>query len=164
LLWQPARRTLRDGKRAAQVIDRLRSLFAKRATRTESVDLNDAAREVIALTLSELERKRIAVRMELAHDLPPVEGDRVQLQEVILNLLLNACDGMAAVEPSLKELVVRSACDEPDHVRLSFRDTGTGLDIKILDRLFQPLCMHDQKRGDGDRHARQPLIIENHHG
>jgi len=101
---EAARRTLRDGQRAAQVIDRLRSLFAKRTTRTESVDLNDAAREVVALTLSELQRNRIAVRMELAHDLPSVEGDRVQLQQVILNLLLNACEAMAAVEPSSKRV------------------------------------------------------------
>jgi signal transduction histidine kinase len=160
---EAARRTLRDGQRAAQVIDRLRSLFAKRATKTESVDLNDAAREVIALCLSELQRNRIAVSMELAHDLPPVEGDRVQLQQVILNLLLNASDAMAGVEPSSKELVVGSECHEGDRVTLSVRDAGTGLDAQILDRLFQPLCT-TKSEGMGIGLFVSRSIIENHHG
>jgi signal transduction histidine kinase len=78
------------------VIGQLRPLFAKRSTKTESVNLNDTARKVVALSLSEFQRTRIAVRMELAHDLPPMEGDRMQFQRVILNLLLNACDEMGA--------------------------------------------------------------------
>jgi signal transduction histidine kinase len=115
------------------------------------------------LSLSELRRHRIVARMELAHDLPPGEGDRVQLQQVILNLLLNAREAMAGVELSSKELVVTSACDEGDRIRLSFRDTGTGLDIEILDRLFQPLCT---TKSEGLRIGLfvSRSIIEHHHG
>jgi C4-dicarboxylate-specific signal transduction histidine kinase len=87
---ETARRTIRDGNRASDVITRLRALFSNKETTTESVDLNEATREVIALSLSELQRSRVILRAELADDLPPVTGDRVQLQQVILNLLRNA--------------------------------------------------------------------------
>src|ERR1700729_246206 len=87
---QTARRTIRDGNRASDVITRLRALFSKKNTSTELVDLNEATQEVIALSMSELQRNRVIVHTELAHDLPFVTGDRIQLQQVILNLLLNA--------------------------------------------------------------------------
>src|SRR3712207_5224580 len=86
---ETARRTIRDGNRASDVIKRLRALFSKRDAAAESVDLSEAAREVLALSLRELQRGRVILRAELADDLPPVVGDRVQLQQVILNLLLN---------------------------------------------------------------------------
>ncbi len=160
---EAARRTVRDGRRASEVIDRLRLLFAKKATQTEVVDLNDAAREVIALSLSDLQRNRVAVRLDLACDLPPVEGDRVQLQQVILNLLHNARDAMAGVETSTKQLVVRSECDEGDRVKLSVRDAGTGLEPQILDRLFQPLCT-TKSDGMGIGLFVSRSIVESHRG
>ena len=84
---ETARRTIRDGNRASEVITRLRALFGKKETTNESVDLNDVAREVLALSLSELQRNRVILQQELADDLPLVTGDRVQLQQVILNLV-----------------------------------------------------------------------------
>ena len=95
---ETARRTIRDGNRASEVITRLRALFSKRQATTESVDLNEATREVIALLLSTLQRDRVILRSELADDLPLVTGDRVQLQQVIMNLLQNAvgCDDRRA--------------------------------------------------------------------
>jgi C4-dicarboxylate-specific signal transduction histidine kinase len=117
---ETARRAIRDGNRASDVITRLRALFTKRGTAGEAVDLNEAAREVIALSVSELERGRVILRAELAEDLPPVSGDRVQLQQVILNLLLNAADAMSGVEDRPRRLLIKTdrECDEGDRVRL----------------------------------------------
>ena len=95
---ETARRTIRDGNRASEVIARLRALFTKKESTTEPVDLNEATREVIALSSSDLQRNRVILRQELADDLPPVNGDRVQLQQVILNLLLNAADAMSDID------------------------------------------------------------------
>ena len=95
---EAVRRTMRDGNRAADVIARLRALFNKQVPASEPVDLNEAAREVIALSLGELQNSRVTVRTELADDLPIVTADRVQLQQVILNLLRNALDAMNTVD------------------------------------------------------------------
>ncbi|MGB6691184.1 MAG: PAS domain-containing protein [Terracidiphilus sp.] len=95
---ETARRTIRDGNRASDVIARLRALFSKKDAATESVNLNEAALEVIALSSTELQKNRVVLRSELADDLPLVTGDRVQLQQVILNLLRNGSDAMSAVE------------------------------------------------------------------
>src|SRR5258708_14901599 len=105
---ETALRTIRDGSRAADGVTRLRALLAKRTAANESVDLNEATREVIALSLSELQRNRVIVRENLAEDLPPVIGDRVQLQQVILNLFLNASDAMRDVEDRPRQLATRT--------------------------------------------------------
>src|SRR5712671_3146250 len=94
---ETARRTIRDGRRAADVITRLRALFSHKDGATELVDLNEATREVIALSRTELERNGVVTRIELKNELPAVVGDRVQLQQVILNLLRNGADAMSAV-------------------------------------------------------------------
>ena len=91
---ETARRTIRDGNRASDVIARLRELFSRKEFTLESMDLNEAAREVIALSLTELQRNRVVLQSELDEDLPSITGDRVQLQQVILNLLRNASDSM----------------------------------------------------------------------
>jgi PAS domain S-box-containing protein len=132
---ETARRTIRDGERASEVIARLRALFTKKTTTTGSIDLNEAAREVVALSMSELQVQRVAVRLELADDLPPVKGDRVQLQQVILNLLLNASDAMSTVEDRPRQLVIVTSVEAAD-VHLSVRDTGIGFDADDPDRLF----------------------------
>jgi PAS domain S-box-containing protein len=132
---ETARRTIRDGERASEVIARLRALFTKKTTTTGAIDLNEATREVVALSMSELQSQRVAVRLELADALPSVKGDRVQLQQVILNLLLNASDAMSTVEDRPRELVISTSSDGAD-VHLSVRDTGIGLDAGDPDRLF----------------------------
>ena len=129
---ETARRTIRDGNRASEVITRLRALFGKKDATTESVDLNEATREVIALSLSELQRNRVILRPELADDLPPVTGDRVQLQQVILNLLLNASDAMSGVDDRPRQLVIRTERDEDDRVRLTVQDAGVGFEPQEL--------------------------------
>ena len=119
---ETARRTIRDGNRASEVITRLRALYGKKEPTIESVDLNEATREVIALSVSELQRNRVILRPELADDLPPVTGDRVQLQQVILNLIRNASDAMSSVDDRPRQLLIRTerrrrrSC-EPDRTR-----------------------------------------------
>ncbi len=133
---ETARRTIRDANRASEVITRLRALYGKKESIIESVDLNEAAREVVALSLNELQRNRVILRSELADDLPLVAGDRVQLQQVILNLLRNACDAMGDVEDRTRGLVIRTERNEDGGVRLSVKDAGVGFDPQAVERLF----------------------------
>ena len=123
---------------------------------TESVDLNEATREVIALSLSELQRNRVILRPELADDLPPVTGDRVQLQQVILNLLLNASDAMSSVDDRPRQLVIRTERDEGDRVRLSVQDAGVGFEPQECGQTLRSV-LHNQEWRHGDRPVRQSL-------
>ena len=160
---ETARRTIRDGHRASDVIARLRALFAKKAATTEPVDLNEAAREVIALSRSELQRGRVILRAEFAEELPPVPGDRVQLQQVVLNLLLNASEAMSAVEDRPRQLVVRTERGEGDRARLTVEDAGVGLDPRCVDRLFEAFYT-TKSGGMGIGLSVSRSIIESHRG
>jgi signal transduction histidine kinase len=133
---ETARRTIRDGHRASEIITKLRALYSRKDPTLEPVDLNDAAREVIALSLSDLQRNGVVLRTEFAIDLPPVTGDRVQLQQVVLNLLRNASDAMSAVDDRPRELLVRTERDDGDGVRLSVRDAGVGFAPEAEARFF----------------------------
>ena len=160
---ETARRTIRDGNRASEVIARLRSLFSNKSTAMESVDLNDATREVIALSLSQLQRNRVIFRTELAEDLPTVKGDRVQLQQVVLNLLRNASDAMSAVDDRPRQLLIRTERDDGHRLRLSVQDTGAGFDPRTVDRLFDTFYTTKQD-GMGIGLAVSRSIIERHRG
>ena len=129
-------RTIRDGKRAVEIIARLRALFAKKEPTVEPVDVSALTREVLALSRAELQRGRVIVQTELDDHLPLVSGDRVQLQQVVLNLLLNASEAMSAVSGGARELVVRSAIDDAGDVFVEVCDSGPGIDPDDLDRLF----------------------------
>ncbi len=133
---ETARRTIRDGNRASDVIARLRALFTKREFALEPLDLNEAAREVIALSSNDFQRNRIILQSELADDLPTVTGDRIQLQQVLLNLLRNASDAMVDVHDRPRYLFVKTEREEGDRVRLTVRDAGMGLPPQSLDSLF----------------------------
>jgi len=160
---ETARRTIRDGNRASEVIMRLRSLFGKKDVMTELVDLNEATREVIALSLSKLQRSRLILRPELAEDLPLVTGDRVQLQQVILNLILNASDAMSEVDDRPRQLVIRTDRDQEDHVRLTVQDSGVGFNPEAADRLFDAFYT-TKSGGMGIGLSVSRSIIESHHG
>ena len=160
---ETARRTIRDGQRASQVILRLRALFAKKDATTEPIDLNEATREVIALTLSELRRNDVAVRLEAADGLPPITGDRVQLQQVILNLVLNAADAMSGVDDRPRQLSIRTELEESDRVRLSVRDTGVGFDPRSAELLFEAFYT-TKGSGMGIGLSVSRSIIEHHRG
>ena len=116
---------------------RLRALFSGKELTTESMDLNDATREVIALSMNELQRHLVMLRPELGDDLPLVTANRVQLQQVILNLLRNASDAMVGVDDGPRQLLIRTERDEGDRVRLTVQDVGVGLEPHVMDKLFQ---------------------------
>ena len=160
---ETARRTIRDGNRASDVITRLRALFSKKHILREQVHLNDAAREVIALSLSELQRNRVILRSELANDLPLVTGDRVQLQQVILNLLRNASDAMNTVHDRPRELLIKTERDQGDRVLLSVKDSGIGFDPQTATRLFETFYT-TKNYGMGVGLAVSRSIIESHQG
>jgi C4-dicarboxylate-specific signal transduction histidine kinase len=138
-------RTIRDANRASDVITRLRALFSKKEFTLETLDLNEVTREIIALFSDDLERKRVLLLTDFEAGLPAVKGDRVQLQQVILNLLRNASEAMSTVEDRSKELVVNTAREHGDLVRLSVKDSGVGLELLALDRLFQPFYTTKQR-------------------
>jgi signal transduction histidine kinase len=160
---ETARRTIRDGNRASDVITRLRALFARKAALAEWVDLNEATREVIALSREELSRAAVVLRPELADDLPRVPGDRVQLQQVVLNLLLNASDAMAGIEDRPRQLLVATQRDDDGWVRLSVRDSGVGLEPGGADKLFEAFYT-TKSHGMGIGLAVSRSIIESHRG
>jgi PAS domain S-box-containing protein len=160
---ETVRRTLRDGNRASDIIGRLRALFNRKAPVTQPVDLNEATREVIALSLNRLHRDRVVLRTRLADDLPRVGGDRVQLQQVILNLLNNAVDAMSAIDDRPRELMISTGRGEDNCIRLSVRDSGRGFDLEVADRLFD--AFYSTKGGGmGIGLSISRSIVENHHG
>ena len=160
---ETARRTIRDGNRASDVITRLRALFSKKETIAERVDLNDATKEVVALSLSELQRDRVILRCELADDLPLVTGDRVQLQQVILNLLRNGSDAMNTVHDRPRKLLIRTERDEGERALLSVKDAGIGFDLQSMDKLFQAFYT-TKNDGMGIGLSVSRSIIEQHQG
>lgn len=160
---ETARRMIRDGNRASDVITRLRALFSKKEDSIEVVDLNDAAQEVIAVSLTDLQRNQVILRTELASDLSPVLGDRVQLQQVILNLLRNASEAMNSVEDRPRELSITTANDRGGRVRLSVKDAGTGFIPEATDRLFEAFYT-TKNSGMGIGLSVCRSIIEKHHG
>ena len=160
---ETARRMIRDANRASDVITRLRALFGKKESTTELVDLNAATREVIALSMSELQRNRVVLRIELADKLPAVVGDRVQLQQVILNLLLNASEAMSRVDDRTRQLVIRSERDGGDRVRLIVQDVGVGIEPQAVNSLFE--AFYTTKTGGmGIGLSVSRSIIESHRG
>jgi len=159
---ETVRRTLRDGNRASDVIKRLRALFAKKDATTEALDLNEAAREVIAMLLGELQRKGVVLHPAFADGLPAVRGDRVQLQQVILNLLLNAAEAMLDVHDRPRHMRITTLA-EGDSVRLAVCDNGVGFDPQERERLFQ--AFHTTKdTGMGIGLSVSRSIIESHGG
>jgi PAS domain S-box-containing protein len=130
------KRTIRDGNRVSEVISRLRALFSRKDLPFEPLDLNEATQEVIAMISNELQRDGIALESKFADALPTVIGDRLQLQQVILNLLRNGSDAMGDIHDRPRRLVIRTELDGEERVRVTVRDAGAGLDPQNMNRLF----------------------------
>ena len=156
-------RIARDGHRASEVVARVRALFRKATTDKSRLDVNDLIQESVALVHGEARRNRAVLRTELADDIPPVMGDRVQLQQVVLNLIINGVEAMGAVTGRPRELLVRTERDESDGVSVSVRDSGVGFDPRQADRLFD--AFHTTKpEGMGMGLSVSRSIIEAHGG
>jgi signal transduction histidine kinase len=160
---ETARRTIRDADRASEVIRHLRRMFSAKAPTMEAVDLNDAAREVIALSAGELRRNGTILREDYAHGLPRVAADRVQLQQVILNLLLNGAEAMDEVEGRPKDLLVQTNRIDDGSVELRVRDSGVGLDPRTVEKLFEAFYT-TKPQGMGVGLSISRSIIERHDG
>jgi len=159
---EAASRIVKDATRAASIISRVRLLFKKGTPQRELLDVNEAIREMIVLLRSEATRYNITLRMELAADLPRIMGDRVQLQQVLMNLIVNGIDAMKEVDAA-RRLAVKSHRTEEEEVLVSVSDTGVGLPPQQADQLFNAFfTTKPNGTGMGLRISRS--IVESHGG
>ena len=156
-------RIVRDGKGAGEVIARVRALVKRSAPTKARLDLRETIQEALAVINLEAERHQVSVRTELAAGLPPVQADRVQLQQVVLNLVLNGIDAMKGVAGRPRQLLIKSQLHEPREVLVAVQDSGIGVDQQNLGRLFEPFyTTKPEGMGMGLRISRS--IIEAHGG
>ena len=127
---------VKDGHRAADVIQRIRQLATKTSPQKARLDVNDVIRDVVPLIGTEVRGHEVSLRIDLAPELPPVLADRIQLQQVLINLVMNGIEAMASMGERPRELVVRSQPGDEDQVMVSVRDAGVGIDVQKMDQLF----------------------------
>ena len=151
------------GTRASEVIARIRALVQKAAPEKMWLDLNEVIQEVLGLTRSELHTSQVSVQTELLAGLPPVLGDRVQLQQVLLNLMMNGIEAMAAVTNWPRMLLIRSQVHDSHSVLVAVQDSGVGLNPQDMDRLFSTFFT-TKSGGMGMGLAISRSIIEAHGG
>ena len=159
---EAAMRIVKDGTRAAEIISRIRLLFKKGAPERELVDVNDVIREMIVLLRGEATRYSISFRTELAADLPQIMGDRVQLQQVFMNLMLNGIDAMKNMNAG-GELTIKSRQAENDKLLISVSDTGVGLPAQQADQIFKAFFT-TKVQGTGMGLSISRSIVESHGG
>ena len=156
-------RLVRDGQRAGDVITRLRSLFRRDGSAKERIGMSEIVREVVAITRAEVQKGGATIRTQMAEDLPPVTGDRVQLQQLVLNLIMNAVEAMSGVQDRRREIVITTGPGEGGEVLVAVRDSGVGLDPEEQDKIFD--AFYTTKRtGMGMGLAISRSIVEHHGG
>jgi C4-dicarboxylate-specific signal transduction histidine kinase len=160
---QSVARIVQDAHRAGDVIRSLRALAVKSGPQLTPLDLNGAIQEALALTRSDLHRRGVALHTDLFADLRPVLGDKVQLQQVLLNLITNGMDAMAEVTDRPKTLTITAQPVQPDGVLIGVEDTGTGFDPAAADRIFAPFYT-TKSSGMGMGLSICKTIIEAHGG
>jgi two-component system, LuxR family, sensor kinase FixL len=160
---EAVRRMIRDGSRASEVMARIRTLLRKAEPQKTRLAINDVIGEVIALAESEVHRNRVLLKTDLAADFPPVLADRIQLQQVLLNLMLNGMEAMRAVTDRSRELIIRSQAEETDAIRVAVQDAGVGIDPQDMDRIFTAFFT-TKPEGLGMGLAISRSIIEAHGG
>src|SRR5262245_9022287 len=156
-------RIIRDGKRAGDVIGRIRALVKKSGSEQVCLDINEVVQEVVGLIQSEIQKNGVVLRMQLAADVLPVLGDRVQLQQVIINLVMNGIEAMASVTDRSRELFIRSRQHESDKVLVAVQDSGIGIDRQNLEKIFDAFYT-TKPQGMGMGLAISRSIVENHGG
>ncbi|WP_284270774.1 ATP-binding protein [Bradyrhizobium iriomotense] len=152
-----------DGMRASEIISRIRALIKNAPPQMEDLEINQLVREVMTLTHSEVLKHDVTVRMQFADGLPPVQADRVQLQQVVLNLIINAVEAMSHVREGARELFISTGRNDTNGVVISVRDSGPGLDPKSVGRVFEPFYT-TKSEGMGMGLAICHSIIEAHGG
>ena len=160
---ESAARIIADGHRAGEIIGRIRAFVNKTPSRKDWVDINETIREVIALVGSEVYENRVSLQTQLSDDVPRILGDRIQLQQVILNLMINAIDAMNGISDAPRELLIGCAKDDSQSVLVAVRDSGPGLDPGSLDGLFQAFYT-TKPHGMGLGLAISRSIVEAHGG
>ena len=133
---EAVRDIVRDGKRAGEIVARIRALTKRATTTRAELDLNETIREVLALVGDEAKRKSVIIRTQFSYDLPPVAGDRVQLQQVVLNLVMNAIEAMSNIGERARELVIVTQNTGGDQVQVTVQDSGVGLDPNTMGKVF----------------------------
>ena len=156
-------RIVRDGNRASDVIGRIRALVKKGDTEKTLLDINEAIQEVVSLTHSEIQKSGVVLKMKLAAGLPRILGDRIQLQQVILNLVMNGIEAMNAVTDRPREILIRSCQHETDKVLVAVQDSGIGIDGQNLQKIFNAFYT-TKSQGMGMGLAISRSIVENHGG
>jgi signal transduction histidine kinase len=129
-------RIINNGRHASDVIGGIRSMFKKDAPAKAPLDVNQIIREVFALLQDEIRSRQVSIQSELTGELPPVQASRVQLQQVLVNLIINAVDAMSSVTNRLRSLRVKTEMQGSDHLLITVEDSGTGIDVKDIDRIF----------------------------
>jgi len=160
---QAVERIIKDSYRASEVISRIRTLVKKAPPRNDRVDLNEVILEVLALAQNQARRSRVELKRELADNLPAVNGDRVQLQQVILNLVVNGMESIATSRNGERELSISTSKDESNNLVVAVRDSGHGLDAANLERVFDAFFT-TKPEGMGMGLAISRTIIESHGG
>ena len=160
---EAARRIVRDGKRAGEVIARIRALTKKASTPREKLDLNETLRQVLALVRDEAIRKSVNIRTKFADDLFPVSGDQVQLQQVVLNLAINAIEAMSSIGERTRELVITTRNIGKDQVQVTVEDSGVGLDPNAMQKIFEPFYT-TKRTGMGMGLSISRSILQSHGG
>ena len=155
-------RIMRDGDRAVEIIARIQSLFRKTETAKEPLSLNETIRDIVVVAKSEIDKQRVTLHLDLSRDLPNVLGDRVQLQQVLINLVMNGIDAMRSVTDRPRKLDIKSA-KHADGVLIQVRDSGLGLAQDRLERVFEPFFT-TKPQGIGMGLSISRSIIESHGG
>jgi len=158
-----ASRVIAEVHRASEIIGRIRSLAKKAPPQKHWLDVNETIHEVIALARSETQRNNIALEIQLSEHVPVILADRVELQQVILNLMMNAIEAMSGLSDGPRELLVRSGTDESKHVVISVQDSGPGFDSESLEHLFDAFYT-TKPQGLGMGLAISRSIIDAHGG
>jgi PAS domain S-box-containing protein len=158
-----AKRVVRDAERTNDIIRRIRSLMIRSKTQKFETDMNSVVRDVLALTHDEILKRHVLVSAELAEALPPVLGDRVQLQQLILNLIMNGIEALASVAGRPRKLTIETGAEGTDHVLTVVRDSGLGLDPEKADQIFTPFFT-TKPEGTGMGLAICRSIVEAHNG
>ena len=160
---QSTEKIIQDGTRAGAVLNRIRALFKKETSTKDWLDINEVIQEIMVLVRAEAQKLHIPMRTELAPDLPRVMGDRIQLQQVVLNLMMNGMDAMVAQNNAPKELLVCSWTQSANEIGVRVEDTGVGLDPENVEKIFDPFFT-TKADGIGMGLSISRTIIESHDG